>query len=294
MRGALGVPGASGRRYHHAMFEPVGTLLRPVVLALATAAAWGGPEATEAVKVRLISATPYVQPGKPLVVGLHFEMQEHWHIYWTNPGDSGEPPRVRWKLPAGFQAGPLRWPVPERLGAGSVIEYGYQGSVVLPVEIRTPSANLATGGSVTLAVEVSWLACKDLCVPGKASLTLTLPVQAAPGPVGGPDELLLDAIALLPTPLPAAWRAEATSEEGFLVLTIHGPEAARASFLPLEPEQIDNAAPQASTALPGGVRLTLRKSEQSAATPARLKGVLVLGPGRAYALSAPVRVQPPP
>jgi hypothetical protein len=92
--------------------------------------------------------------------------------------------------------------------------------------------------------------------------------------------------------MPPAWRAEATSEKAFFALTLQGAGAAKASFFPFEADQIDNAAPQTATALPGGVRLTLRKSEQLGKPPARLDGVLELGPGRAYAVSAPVRALP--
>ena len=73
------------------------------------------------------------------------------------------------------------------------------------------------------------------------------------------------------------------------MLTIHGVRGAEMSFFPLEADQVDNAAPQTATALPGGVRLALKKSDQWSKTPARLDGVLILGSGRAYAVSAPVR-----
>jgi hypothetical protein len=108
-------------------------------MVLATASAWVRSAETGHLKVQLVSDGDSVQPGKPLRVGLRFELEQPWHIYWRNPGDSGEPPRVRWRLPAGFQAGELQWPAPERLGSGTVIDYGYQGSVLLPVAIRTLS-----------------------------------------------------------------------------------------------------------------------------------------------------------
>ncbi len=96
----------------------------------------------------------------------------------------------------------------------------------------------------------------------------------------------------MPKPMPPEWRAEATSEKGFFALTILGAGVAEASFFPLEADQIDNAAPQTATTLPGGVCLTLRKSEQLAGTPARLDGVLKFSSGQAYAISAPVRSIP--
>ena len=94
-----------------------------------------GPHGT----VDLIAEQTSVQPARPFWVGLHFQLEKGWHIYWTNPGDSGEPPRVKWDLPAGFQAGSLHWPIPRRIEDHSLIDYGYQNEVLLPVEIRPPA-----------------------------------------------------------------------------------------------------------------------------------------------------------
>ena len=82
-------------------------------------------------KVELIAEQDAVSPGKPLWVGLLFRLDEGWHIYWQNPGDSGEPPKIQWQLPPGFEAGTIRWPQPIRLGGGTVVDYGYEGQVLL-------------------------------------------------------------------------------------------------------------------------------------------------------------------
>jgi len=66
------------------------------------------------VKASLVAETDAVRPGQPLTVGIRLEMEKGWHTYWRNPGDSGLPTRVRWTLPAGFSAGELRWPYPQR------------------------------------------------------------------------------------------------------------------------------------------------------------------------------------
>jgi DsbC/DsbD-like thiol-disulfide interchange protein len=271
---------------------PIRSGLVSTVIVLATASPWGRPAETEHLKVQLVSDTDSVQPGRPVLLGLHFEIERQWHIYWRNPGDSGEPPRVRWNLPAGFQAGEIQWPAPERLGSGSVIDYGYQEPVLLPVEMQTPKTTLVVGSSVTLSAEVSWLVCKDICVPGKADLTLSLPVRTAPGSVSASHALFEEARLRLPKPMPLVWRAQVTSEKDRFVLTIHGAGIGQASFFPLEAGQIDNAAPQTATALPGGMRLTLKKSDQLLKTPAMLDGVLKLNSGRVYTVSALVRSLP--
>jgi DsbC/DsbD-like thiol-disulfide interchange protein len=259
-----------------------------IALVLAVASARGGPAEMEHLSIQLVSDTNSVEPGIPLWVGLLFEMEQDWQIYWRNPGDSGEPPRVRWSLPNGFHAGEIEWPAPARLGSGSVIDYGYQESVLLPVEIETPKG--LAPGRVTISADVSWLVCKDICVPGKAGLVLSLPIRATPGSVSESHALFQAAKSRAPKPIPSTWKVHALSEKDCFVLTIYGDGVRNASFFPLEPDQIDNAAPQTIAMLPGGVRLTLKKADRLLKTPTTLDGVLEVGSGRAYDVSAPVQL----
>src|SRR5512139_1359458 len=73
-----------------------------------------GPYAT----VDLIAAEAIPTPGKDLWIALRFELEAGWHVYWQNPGDSGNPPALRWQLPDGIRAGEIAWPAPERIEAG--------------------------------------------------------------------------------------------------------------------------------------------------------------------------------
>ena len=123
-------------------------------------------------KVELISEQATSPPGKPLWVGLLFRLEPGWHIYWQNPGDSGEPPKVQWDLPAGFVAGSLRWPQPIRLGGGSVVDYGYEGQVLLMAPIERSSSRNATS-IPSLSANVKYIVCRDVCIPGKAHVTLS-------------------------------------------------------------------------------------------------------------------------
>src|SRR5579872_2186558 len=75
-------------------------------------------------RLTLISEHNSIQPGQIFWAGLHFQLENQWHIYWVNPGDSGEPPRVTWNLPAGFHVGALTWPAPHRLRSSSLVDYG--------------------------------------------------------------------------------------------------------------------------------------------------------------------------
>ena len=94
-----------------------------LVLAIG-ASAWGqiptvgdggpGPVKAQHLTVEMVSLAPSIVPGGTLEVGLVITLEEKWHVYWINAGDSGEPPKITWTLPRGVMAGPMRFPVPRR------------------------------------------------------------------------------------------------------------------------------------------------------------------------------------
>jgi DsbC/DsbD-like thiol-disulfide interchange protein len=262
------------------------------VLALAIAVASGAGALARAParhsEVRLVAATKAIVPGERLWVGLHFRMDPGWHIYWVNPGDSGQPPTVKWDLPAGFRAGPLAWPAPKRLGKGTVVDYGYENEVLLLAALQSPAA-LAPGTRVRLAAGVQWLVCREICIPAKESVRLDLPVarRTVADPVT--QSLFRRARAQLPRPVPRNWRVTAVDQGSRFVLSVlTGRREGSARFFPRVPDQVDNAKKQAVSPLANGVRLSLWKSDLLAKPVEILTGVIDLGNGRVYAVSSPV------
>ena len=236
-------------------------------------------------KVELISEQATSAQGQPLWVGLLFRLEPGWHIYWQNPGDSGEPPKVQWNLPTGFVAGSIRWPQPIRLGGGSVVDYGYEGQVLLMAPIQGPSSRNATP-LPNLSADVKYIVCRDVCIPGKAHIPLS-------GPAGGDwaawHALFEQTRAQLPKPAPASWKVAAVSDKQHFILSVQArSQVADASFFPLEPSQIDNSSPQEFAPTHNGFRLTLKKSDQLTKPITNLRGLIVLGPGRAVEVSAPI------
>ena len=135
-------------------------LVAALLLALpATASAESGP-ALPLVRVELLGESQSIAPGETLWVALRQEIRPGWHTYWLNPGDSGEPPRLEWTLPAGFTAGEMRWPHPERIRVGPAMSYGYTDEVVLPIPVTAP-ADLRPGTRVTLRAQASWIVCEN-------------------------------------------------------------------------------------------------------------------------------------
>ena len=136
------------------------------------------PEGTpDPVHAELITEHASVQPGSTTQVGIHFDIEEGWHIYAKEPGDAGLPTKIAWSG-TGATFGPLRYPpFHEFVDPGDIHTFGYNGSAVL---FSTLTASRNAEGAIPVKAIVTWLACKDLCVPGKAELELSLPVQSEP------------------------------------------------------------------------------------------------------------------
>jgi DsbC/DsbD-like thiol-disulfide interchange protein len=267
------------------------TCLLPLLfLPLAFAArASTSPASSLHAKTELIAEKDFIEPAQTLWLGLHFELESGWHIYWINPGDSGEPPRVQWHLPTGFLAGAIQWPAPQRIEDHSLVDYGYEGEALLMVPVQAP-AHLTGREPVKFEAALKWLVCREICIPERADLALSLPVQEK-GARQQPhwQELFTRTRARLPKPAPRDWRTTALSEKEQFVLGIEtGSPEPRPTFFPLEPNQIENAAPQELVRLARGVSLKLRKSDQLLRPLSRLKGVVELGSGRAFVVDAPV------
>ncbi len=242
--------------------------------------------------VELLSEQESIQPGHAILLGLHFRLEKGWHIYWVNPGDSGEPPRLEWHLPAGLRAGAIEWPAPSRLPTPPLVDYGYEGEVLLPVPIESTSA-LAGRSEATLAADMKAIVCREVCIPAKAHLALSLPVRAErPRESAETLDMFRAARKSLPKPAPANWGPSAKDLGNSFELRIStGRSVSQAWFAPLEPLQIENAAPQETASTGRGVRLILKRSDQLLKPVSRLRGVLVLPQG-AYLIDAPVAPLP--
>jgi thiol:disulfide interchange protein len=138
-------------------------------------------EGKELVKAELLADTNAVVPGKPFTVGLLLRMAPHWHTYWKFPGDAGLPTELKWKLPQGWKAGEIQWPIPlKTIDPGDIQTYGYQDEVLLMQEI-TPPASIGDS-TVQMSADANWLVCEKICIPGSATLQLELPRSATSAP----------------------------------------------------------------------------------------------------------------
>lgn len=143
---------------------------------------------TERVRAELVAHAPEgVAPGAPLWLGLLLQHQPGWHTYWKNPGDSGLPTELAWQLPAGLDAGEIAWPVPEKIRIDTLANYGYEGTVLLPVPLQVAASfqaplsvgSAGAGAALAVRLHANWLVCKLECIPEEGDFTLQLPVRGS-------------------------------------------------------------------------------------------------------------------
>ena len=116
-------------------------------------------------------------PGGEVELAIHMRPAPGWHGYWLNPGDAGLPMDVQWKLPDGFAAGPLRYPVPTRLTVAGLMNYVFERDYAVLVRLKVPPG---ASGTVPIRADAHWLACTDkICVPEQGQLALEVPVGSA-------------------------------------------------------------------------------------------------------------------
>ncbi len=156
------------------------------------------------VSVSLLCDTAAVEPAKPFNLGILLQIDPDWHIYWSNPGDSGMATRVKLDLPPGFTAGPVQYPIPTFLRLpGDIINYAYQNRVMLIVPVTPPdSFNGPDPSDLNFAAKIDWLVCKDVCLPGSMQIGLRVPVSNASPNVAqdGSQDLFFQWTQRLPRP----------------------------------------------------------------------------------------------
>ena len=182
------------------------------------------------VKASLVAAETAIVPGKPVQVALRLVHQPHWHTYWINPG-TGLVTEIKWSLPPGWTASAIQWPAPHVIKdkSGTVTGNGFENDTFLPVTL-TPPAGLTAGSTITFKASAEWLMCEDVCMPGNADVTLTLPVAATTSPDPTFGATLTAVVAGLPR-ADAAWKVSATRDTKTITLKVSpvGPTAGRAS-----------------------------------------------------------------
>jgi thiol:disulfide interchange protein DsbD len=227
------------------------------------------------VAASLVAKDTAIQPGKPFTVALRLVHEPHWHTYWINAG-TGYPTKISWQLPEGWTAGEIQWPTPKviRDHEGNITGNGFDGELLLPVTL-TPPATLSSA-QIEIKATASWLMCDATCVPGKADVSLAMPVSTA---ATSEDAQWASAFINIPLPKPASELSIAAARTGNAIDLVISGDTARLK----EPRffstdglvQFDE--PQTISNSNGRLQLRLPLSASFEGKPERLIGVLAYG-----------------
>jgi thiol:disulfide interchange protein len=211
-------------------------------------------------------------------VGLQLAHQPQWHTYWKNSGDSGLPTQLTWTLPVGVLAGDIAWPAPQKIRIGSLVNYGYEGTVLLAVPLTiTPAFKPSLlNSNLDIQLKAQWLICKQECIPEEGEFALSIPTKGS--------------TAIHTAAFEAAWAAQPKSltggssaqvKDSALEVKISGlPAALQGKTLDIfaeTAEVIDTAASAAQTWQSGVLTLRLPLSSQRSQSPAVMPIVLKSG-----------------
>ena len=218
-------------------------------------AVFAAPIQADYATVELISEYDAVVPGQSFDLAVRFDLEEHWHIYWKNPGASGLSTTIDWVLPESIEAGEVQWPAPERIQLGGLVNYGYEEEAVFIVTLQAPE-DLKLGSDLAITANLFWLICKETCLPGEAALDLVLPVASKAEPSAEATAFAearnRQARAAHP------WVTTAYLEEEALVVVIEGEALAADFYLYVDSEGLVDPSAEQVRSTPAPNRAELR------------------------------------
>ena len=255
------------------------------------------------IDLELISNQRAIKPGQTFTLATRLKMDKGWHIYWTNPGDSGLATKLSWTIPTNFTQSDTLFPYPRKLQEGNITVYGYKGEILILKDITAP-ANLKPGSTHSFKVKVDWLICKEVCLPpNSATLSLELPVTQGQAEPSSWANLFTQTRKLIPADIsPNQWATEASANKTDIILRMNPkgnsrPNINQMEFYPTKPELIQISAPQKLIRQKEGYTLQLKPDPYVKTPPTRLEGILLLSgtrdnPSAREVLSISIPVKP--
>ncbi len=234
------------------------------------------------VDAQLVAENEAAIPGESLWVALRLVHMEKWHTYWKNPGDAGKPTLINWQLPEGVSAGEIVWPLPERFELpADLVDFGYTDEIFLLTELSI--ADDFSASSLSIGAEAVWLECEEICIPGGATVNLSIPVSNVG--LAATDSRWADGFARTRESLPRddiALDATYSFSDGNLNLLIQATDpvfddARSITFIPDTHRMVDYIAEQDITSQMSSMQLSQKAHARALREPpARLGGLLLV------------------
>jgi thiol:disulfide interchange protein DsbD len=114
-----------------------------------------------------------IKPGERLPVAVRLTVDDGWHTYAKEPGDSGMPPSISIRGVEGLDVSEWRFPPAETFTDSVGTTYGYEHEVVLLSDVLIPE-RVAEGRPIELTASIQWMICREMCVFKKTAQTVSV------------------------------------------------------------------------------------------------------------------------
>ncbi len=257
------------------------------------------PDSPPKVQIRILPEFDSVKPGQTMTLAVEQKIEDHWHVYWKNPGDSGEPTRIRWVLPDGVTAGDIQWPIPERIAFGPLLNFGYNKNATYLVDLTIPVDYKESNISGT--ADIALLVCNEICIPETKEIKFDIPVKAQNA---APTDTALFSNARAKMPETVAWQGLVEEVNNALMLSFKAdaeilPLFSSAKSIEFYPEEwgiIQNPAPQTAKIENGQIALTIPRDTRALSEIKEIKGIIVYetheGLRKGYEVQTPIAALP--
>jgi len=112
-------------------------------------------------EARLVVDSYSIPKDSIISIGVLVTLKDDWHIYWKNPGDSGIPTEIEFRLPHGIANSEIEFPIPEVIASDDIINYGYEHQVLFISNLKIPK--LLKSKDLNISAKITSLICKDIC-----------------------------------------------------------------------------------------------------------------------------------
>jgi len=241
--------------------------------------------------VSVIAEHSAVKPGDQITIATTIKLAPHWHVYWSNPGDSGLPVKLNWTLPEGFEISNIKWPIPDKISYDILVNYGYYNEVTLLQTLSVP--DMLKEGSIDLSLTADMLVCNEICIPETSNVDLQL---------NDPNNLDHDmsefvkaAETKLPTPIKGQFHYSEASEILYLSFmpedrtVLHDATIENADFFPYDWGIINHATEPEVSIESDTVHIKMERGDQPLEDLNQLSGLLVfkgaIGENKGYAVA---------
>lgn len=230
-------------------------------------------------RAQIVLAQEGFRPGRSLFIGLYFEFEDDWHSYWLNPGDSGAPIALDWKLPADWKLKNRFDPTPKRIETPPLVTFGYENSTLIIAEIEVPQNDIRSQTLIDLDAE--WLVCKEVCIPAVHNFRIEIFRDGYEGPKSYQSQIRPELFQQFQQKLPrelSSLKASVEFGSSTYQLTIESDESLKfVDFFPLGKNVLSNEPLKLIEQASQQLVLEGAMSKRAKKPPTYLEGVLLVG-----------------